>query len=541
MKKKAALLLAAMLVAASALSACGSDDAGSSGSSQDTTSAAQSDGGEKDYSEPLTIQLNVRDTDKVIADKRTAALEEMFNVTFDFVACSLNDVTEKTRVWVAGGDMPEVMWMDHKISRTNEVLEWIEGGVFKAFPDLSEDYPNLSKINDSVESKNLLIVDGKQYIYAAPRASVDYDGTTSIFFYYRADWAEQLGMYQDEYTWDEMVELVKAFNEQDPGGNGEGKTIGMVGSTWAFPGFAGLDQWEPYWSSYKLVDGEYVWGAALDTTIEGIKEAKRLYDEGVIWKDQPLLASDSDAWGRYESGQSGIVYSNMNTIQIQTVMTNMLKNDPDLDVSKAFKLMKVRTPEGKVLVSKAEDYYGAWGFSSTISDEKQERFLDIMEYIASEDGENMCLYGLEGEDFVMNNGEVELLWEKDADGKYISPFENGSDRLFSFVTLLSEKVAHTLPTTMKEACDSRIEQIEYTTDNPDLVYAEINYELNAFSAPNKDKYTTLGSEVSDKIVELILSSTAENIEADYRAWLAETQPKADAVLEELNGQFLAGK
>lgn len=68
-----------------------------------------------------------------------------------------------------------------------------------------------------------------------------------------------------------------------------------------------------------------------------------------------------------------------------------------------------------------------------------------------------------------------------------------------------------------------------------------NYELNAFSAPNKDKYSSLGSEVSDKIVELVLSSTAESIEADYRAWLAETQPKADAVLEEIKGQFLAGK
>ena len=74
-----------------------------------------------------------------------------------------------------------------------------------------------------------------------------------------------------------------------------------------------------------------------------------------------------------------------------------------------------------------------------------------------------------------------------------------------------------------------------------MIYADIDYDLNAFSAPNKDKYSSLGTEVSDKIVELILSSSADTIEADYRAWLEETQPKADSVLDELNNQYLAGK
>lgn len=230
----------------------------------------------------------------------------------------------------------------------------------------------------------------------------------------------------------------------------------------------------------------------------------------------------------------------MNTLQIETVMTEMLKVDPDLDVTKAFKLMKVRTPEGKIYAEKTEDFYGGWGFSYKISDEKQARFLEIMDFIASEDGQNMYLFGIEGEDFEVKDGEVELLWDKDENGKYVSPFESGSDRLFSWVKL-SEGVTHTLPSVMQEARDARIEQIEYVKDNPDLIYADIDYDLNAFSAPNKDKYSSLGTEVSDKIVELILSSSADTIEADYRAWLEETQPKADSVLDELNNQYLAGK
>lgn len=530
MKKQILGTLLACAVLLGTTAGCSGNSSGNSGSGE---------GGSSDT--PLTIQLNVRDTDKVIADKRTAVLEEKFNVKFDFVTCSLNDVTEKTRVWVAGGDMPEVMWMDHKVSRTNEVKEWIEGGMFKAFPaDFDEKYPNLAAVNNSIESNKTLFVDDQQYIYLAPRGTSEFDNISAISFYYRADWAEELGMYQEEYTWDEMVELIKAFIEKDPGGNGAGKTIGIVGSTWAFPGFAGLSQWEPYWSSYKLVDGKYVWGASLESTIKGVVEAKRLYDEGVIWKDQPLIASDSDAWGRYQSGQSGIVYSNMNTLQIETVMTEMLKVDPDLDVTKAFKLMKVRTPEGKIYAEKTEDFYGGWGFSYKISDEKQARFLEIMDFIASEDGQNMYLFGIEGEDFEVKDGEVELLWDKDENGKYVSPFESGSDRLFSWVKL-SEGVTHTLPSVMQEARDARIEQIEYVKDNPDLIYADIDYDLNAFSAPNKDKYSSLGTEVSDKIVELILSSSADTIEADYRAWLKETQPKADSVLDELNNQYLAGK
>lgn len=524
MKRKIFSILLAGIMIVGSVTGCGKNSSSSSASGQEE--------------EPMTIQVNVRDTDKVIADKRTAVLEEMFNVKFDFVACNLNEITEKNRVWVASGDMPEVMWMDHKVSRTNEVKEWIEAGAFKAFPeDFEEKYPNLAAVNNSIESNKTLIVDGKQYIYLAPRGTSEFDDISACTFYYRADWAEKLGMYQEEYTWDEMVELIKAFIEKDPGGNGAGKTIGMVGCTWAFPGFVGMQQCEPYWNSYKLVDGEYVWGASLDSTVQGIVEAKRLYDEGIIWKDQPLITSDTDAWARYQSGQSGIVYGNMNTLQIETVMMEMLKANPDLDITKACKFMKVKTPDGKICVEKTEDYYGGWGFSQNISDEKQARFLEIMDYIASEEGQNMYHFGIEGEDFEVKDGEIELLWEKDENGKYISPFESGSDRLFSFVEL-SDGVSHTLPSVMQEARDSRMEQIEYFTNNQDLIYADIDYDLNAFSAPNKDKYSSLGTEVSDKVIELMLSSSTDTIEEEYRKWLKDTQPKADSVLKELNEEYL---
>lgn len=102
---------------------------------------------------------------------------------------------------------------------------------------------------------------------------------------YRADWAEKLGMRNegDVYTWDEFMNLLQAFIEQDPGGNGAGNTYGLCTRMGYFPDILGIWQTNPTpWTfeepGYIEMDGQYVWYPSTDAYIEGLKIVKDLYD-----------------------------------------------------------------------------------------------------------------------------------------------------------------------------------------------------------------------------------------------------------------------
>ena len=66
------------------------------------------------------------------------------------------------------------------------------------------------------------MVDGK--LMALPEPSF-VDGPNLLWL--RKDWMDELGLEEPE-TVEDAIEIIRAFVEKDPGGNGEGNTIGLV-------------------------------------------------------------------------------------------------------------------------------------------------------------------------------------------------------------------------------------------------------------------------------------------------------------------------
>lgn len=524
MKRLVASLLAASMLSAS-LVACGSQPPASEPvtDSESTSAAPVAD----DLSEKLTISVNVRDSDKVGKDARYDYIEEKFNVDFDFISCG-QDVRERVRVWVAGDDMPDVMWSNLKINEKSELISWVEAGVLKEFPDLTP-YPNLKAAREKAQGADALMVDGKDYVWTSSRGLEEYDNINAQGFYYRKDWAEKLGMAKDEYTWEEMKELARAFVEQDPGNNGAGNTIGIAGVSWAFPGFAGLSQYNPKWKSiYKNADGKYVFGGFDEATYAGAKELKSMYDEGILWPDQPL-AKSNDAPNRFMAGQVGILYENFHPNAIMNMKQQLAKMDPTLDVDKAVAPMKVVSPDGSIYAFQSEDFYGVFCFNAKIEEKKMNRFLMICDWLLSEEGRLFNEIGIEGVDYKMVNGEPEILWEKDENGNYINPYLQYSDALFSMVRL-NDNNGYTSPLTPEGTRDALFEQMDWYND-PRVRLESYDYDLAVFDGPLYSKYN-FGGELQDKIMQLLMTDC--DIEAELRAFNETMKPKVDKVLEEVN-------
>ena len=66
--------------------------------------------------------------------------------------------------------------------------------------------------------------DGK--MMAIPRVNTS-PGEEAPVLWLRTDWMEKLGL-EDPQNWDDLYNIIKAFVEQDPDGNGQNDTIGLT-------------------------------------------------------------------------------------------------------------------------------------------------------------------------------------------------------------------------------------------------------------------------------------------------------------------------
>ena len=108
----------------------------------------------------------------------------------------------------------------------------------------------------------------------------------------------------------------------------------------------------------------------------------------------------------------------------------------DLDDGTAF--LKIKGPDGKYALEGTENWFSMTMFNADISDKKQEKILDILDYLLTEEGTRLAIYGKEGYDYSIVDNKVvlsEMGWEKDSmTGQYATK-TNGAKYLRYMATL----------------------------------------------------------------------------------------------------------
>ncbi|PRX35623.1 carbohydrate ABC transporter substrate-binding protein (CUT1 family) [Orenia metallireducens] len=468
-------------------------------------------------------------------------ISKKFNIELEIRPINWGDWNEKVRIWVASGDMPEILRSDVQASTHSEFINWAKQGIFRELPDeLLSKYPNLKRLNEELISDEYVKVDGKRYAWLASIQKADYNNVSQMMFYYRKDWAKKVGIYHEnnEYTFEEMKAMAKAFVEEDV--SGTGKTIGIGGIGWAFPWFAGIYQVDPKWEGYIYKDGQYVWGPGEPEMVEGIKETKEWYESGILWKDQPI-AQNNDAGNKFVSGELGIYFNNWTSYTLsEEIIKPFEAANPGLEAEDTIAPMFVKGPkgtpqEGKVLGIQGSDYWSATMFRSDMSDEKLARWLEVYDWLASEEGRNYVHYGIKGEDWKYDDaGNVVPLWPEKEDGTLQGPSDVKAD--WAGVVNDSPKWEFENPG-YSEYTRKLVAEV-YDRLRQDDVYlkptGKEEYKINFFSGPMKNKYGTFTQKVNDKITELIVSSSADEIEKDWKDFVESMRPKVQKVVDELN-------
>lgn len=491
---------------------------------------------EKTYDEPITFSMNVIYTDRIQEDARTQYVLDKFNVDIEFITCSASDYAEKTRLWVAGGDIPDVMWTAFGIAKP-EHTQYVESGLLQPWPSL-DDYPNLKANQESIGNavNESIEMNGDRYYYFTEGGYMNTNQLRPLCLYYRTDWAKAVGLYHEDhtYTWDEVMEMAIAFGQQDPGGNGQGNTIGITSSGGQYPEMYGFFQNAMDYSSFVKVDGAYHWRAGDADVVEAVKKLKYVYDNGGLWEEQ-IMAGGNDGANKMAAGLAGICAGVWHTDQVTSLVLGLQETYPGVNVLDIVSPMRVINDDGSISVEVSDGYWGSLCISADMDEKALERFMEMFDWMASEEGFLLSAIGIPGVDWQYNDaGEIEILWEKDEKGSYVSPYQPNAHRFVSLPRLfegwgLESPAANNAAKVLGNRMNDWVQE----ADSRKL--KQTDWDLAVLTAEQAPLYKNLvlSPTVNEKIQELILSSTAETIEADYLAWVESVQGQIKPVEQEL--------
>lgn len=381
-------------------------------------------------------------------DTYTEMINEKFNVKISPSNYDYNDWDEMVNTAINGNNLTDVIHFNLKAYNYGSTYEkWVRDDMIKALPDDLSRWPRIKDLVSNVSNVDALKING--HLYGIPilndisNPNKDFSNFTYV---YRRDIAKAIDaenaskpgytpVYKegDVYTWDEFNRLVSAFkvyaNKQKE------KVTAMVDESWGFPSITNFYKDVPHCYA-KDETGKAINAFTSDKYIAGLEVAKQFVNDFYYSQDQ-FSFDENKAKEIYLGGRAYILYDNYSLANYITLRKSFKKNNKTVNLDDGTALMKVMGPDGNFALEGTENWFSMTMFNSEISEEKQAKILDIIDYLLTEEGTRLAIYGKEGYDYNIVDGEVVLTeqgWEKGSDGQY-GPKTNGAKYLRYMATL----------------------------------------------------------------------------------------------------------
>ncbi|MBP1996674.1 extracellular solute-binding protein [Paenibacillus eucommiae] len=338
-------------------------------------------------------------------------IEEKFNVNLEIEHMEIGaDFTTKLNLKMAGRDMPDMFMADGAASNT-----YIKDGLALDLKGIvtPEKMPNYFKYWVSEGELQRYAVQGKFMRAPVPFAKQQYNS-----YYIRKDWLDNLNakgiQVKIPETYDEMVEVMKAFTFNDPDNNGTNDTTGLTL-------FGNGTMLYLSWPEY-LKHGLYGLGLKNDQLVDAysdlkvqqvIEDVRKVIDLKIVDEDW-FLQKSGEELNKAAQGKAGIFFS--------AAKTAALDNEPS---SVQFKTKEIYKAAGKQLEADKIDWqpfhpFGKTGvatealpgapfmFGKDTPLEKVERSIEILDWLASEEGFLLVRYGEEGTHYTRSGTTITI-------------------------------------------------------------------------------------------------------------------------------------
>ena len=321
-QKQIIALVSATALAATALAGCGK----TSEENTQTTAVSEAEGTAKEdlplskYPETVTVHLggslnpNAKIPDGMSYDDNsyTRFLKDDLNieVVYDWVASS-SDFDEKMNLCIGSGTIPELMNVNATQYRALLKYDMIQP-LDQYFDDYASDALK-GYVESGGEELKKCISNDKGEMMAIPAPNITAGGINEMWI--RQDWLDNLGL-EVPRTWDELVTVAEAFVTQDPDGNGEADTIGILGPSNSDhmnaiggnqygldPLFSRFQSYPQYWLQDE--DGTVKYGSIQPETRTALEKIQKLYTDKLI---DPEMLVRNDSKEPLLAGKVGIFF-----------------------------------------------------------------------------------------------------------------------------------------------------------------------------------------------------------------------------------------
>ena len=441
-------------------------------------------------------------------DMYTDYINERFGVNIKASNYAYEDWDTMVNTAINGNNLTDSIQFNLKAYNFGSTYEsWVDFGMLKPLPDNMSKWPELKKMLDNISNIDALKINGKLYGIPIANDITNPNKDFSNFTYvYRRDWAKQIDemnkdvagyipVYKegDVYTWEEFDRLCNAFQTNLKTLSGTNQASVLVDERWAFPSVTNFYKDAPHCYA-KDSSGKAIANFAGEKYLQGLDVAKDFVSGRKIYSQDQYNFADNKANQLYLGGQAAILYDNYslaNYIKLRKLFKASQKYS-DLDDGTAF--LKIKGPDGKFALEGTENWFSMTMFNADISDKKLEKILDILDYLLTDEGTRLAIYGKEGYDYSIVDGKVvlsEMGWEKDSITGQYAPKTNGAKYLRYMATLGNDTKSFD-PFTEMDAfnlLDAWSKEMKQAKENGQLRVVKEPEDISWMSTPTKNDKT----------------------------------------------------
>lgn len=373
---------------------------------------------------PLELTAHIHNANtEVLSDEWTIVkkADEMTNVFLKGTASvNLTDSGNAFNLMMASGNISDIVGG----TSVNLIKYGMEGAFIPLEDLIAEHAPNITKMFEEYPEVRASITAADGHIYYLPTIE---DSQFSQAWFIRQDWLDKLNL-EIPTTVDELHDVLVAFRDGDPNGNGQKDEIGylnrnslgndLTGNITALFSLFGVNT-----TFYLDENGEVQLGAYTPEFKEAMKDVSQWYAEGLI---------DPEIFTRLKNARDVLFSANNGGLTHDWYASTSGYNLSVAEKVPGFKLVGMLPPvdiNGNQWEVESRSTVTGIGTSISVSNKHPVESIKYLDFWFSPEGERLATYGIEGEhyelvdgqpvytDKVLNNGEPVNVYIKKLGGQ----------------------------------------------------------------------------------------------------------------------------
>lgn len=449
------------------------------------------------------------------------AFSERYQVDISLTSIPTLDFIDRLSYLLTTDELPALIMTNNKLTQTGVLNRAVDSGAFWNLDNYIQDYPDLMAYFGT-DALNNARINGK--LYGLPRLRPL--GRNGIL--YRKDWADNLGLAEPK-TIEDLFEMIRAFQQGDPDGNGIQDTRGLVNcwKSWANIGWNGIQMLTvinggPNGWAYE--NGTMQPDFLSDAWVSALSFFRRLREDGLLNEDFSILNAEQRRLA-ITTGNVGVEFCVID--DIISLSEQLAKTDPhaelgilpllSLDENSSPRLNSTTGNNGLLLFTKA-------GKNAIKTDEELRFILSMYN--------DFCTPA--GQDFLLN-GLKDIHYTEDEEGKHAVASDAGG-------SLLAEQqgdFSMLLPIQSYERIGNQQELVRQVNDELESrkPYLKQDDSIGLFSSTYAAKGNRLNQMIYEASMRFILGEIDETVYRDACVqWCA---AGGSQVIEEYTQQFRA--